>query len=167
MSAEVRGSKGKRYESDGCAVFSGADCRQRLVTMKSVSSEKTLGKAVHKAMSQLAKRNGSLDRPGEPGQPGILMLGYSDPRILDKARRKDWRAAATRSGGKLLALAVNQLTGQVTRLASVEPSRSGMRERHELGVQRRAERQARHQVQLRNQRARQNRRHRRGFRRRR
>ena len=159
MSAEVCDHKGKKYESDGCAVFSGADRRQRLVTMKSIGAEKALGKAVHKAMLQLAKRNGSLDRPGEPGQPGILMLGYSDPQILATARRKDWGAAATRSGAKLLALAVNQLTGEVTRLASVEPSRSGMRERHDLAVQRQAERQARHQKQIQRQRERRNRRH--------
>jgi len=125
MSADVVGPGGKLLESDGCAVFSGADSRQRLVTMKSVSSENALKRSVHKAMSQLALRNGNERAPrGELGQPGIFMLGYSNPMVLQKAQRADWRAAAQRSGAKLLVLAVNQLTGQVTRLASETPKAS-------------------------------------------
>jgi len=50
------------------------------------------------------------------------MLGYSDPNVLQAAQRKDWRAAAQRTGAKLLVLAVNQLDGQVTRLASETPT---------------------------------------------
>lgn len=122
MSSQIRGHNGHYVESDGCAVFSGADSRQRLVTMKSVHSERALHRAVHKATWQLSQRNGSRDTPGELGQRGILMLGYSDPNVLQAAQRKDWRAAAQRTGAKLLVLAVNQLDGQVTRLASETPT---------------------------------------------
>lgn len=128
MSADVIGPKGKTLESDGCAVFNGADRRQRLVTMKSVASERALRGAVRKAMTQLSRRNGSQNTaPGELGQPGIFMLGYSDPCVLQTAQRKDWHAAAQRSGAKLLVLAVDQLSGRVTRLASVAPSLSAGR----------------------------------------
>jgi len=120
MSAEVKGANGRVLESDGCAVF-GADKQRRLVTMKSVSSEKALRGAVHKAMSQLSLRNGSKKATQSLGQPGVLMLGYSDSAVLQKAQRKDWQAAANRSGGKLLVLAVDQRTGNVTRLASKIP----------------------------------------------
>jgi hypothetical protein len=121
MSGQVRGRNGHYVESDGCAVFSGADSRQRLVTMKSVRSERALHRAVHKATFQLSQRNGSRETPGQLGQRGILMLGYSDPHVLEAAQRKDWQAAARRSGAKLLVLAVDQLNGQVTRLASETP----------------------------------------------
>jgi len=119
MSAEVRGADGVMRESDGCAVFDGADQLQRLVTMKSVRSEGALHRSVHKASSQLALRNGSQDpRPGAQIQPGVMMLGYTDPAVLRSAQGKDWKAAANRTGAKLLVLAVNQLTGEVTKLAS-------------------------------------------------
>lgn len=128
MSADVTGPKGHKLESDGCAVFNGADRRERLVTMKSVGSENALRGAVRKAMSQLARRNGSQTVPrGQLGKPGIFMLGYSDPCVLQKAQRKDWQAAAQRSGGKLLVLAVDQLSGRVTRLASIAPGSSADR----------------------------------------
>jgi len=125
MSSDVIGRDGKCYESDGCVMFNGADSRQRLVTMKSVKSPAALRRSVGKAMSQLYLRN-NLE-PGER-QPGILMLGYSDPAVLEAARCRDWRAAAERSGAKLLVLAVHQLTGQVTRLASETPSGTRPRE---------------------------------------
>jgi hypothetical protein len=76
---------------------------------------------VRKATFQLSQRNGSRNTPGQLGQRGILMLGYSDPNVLQAAQRKDWQQAAQRSGAKLLVLAVNQLDGQVTRLASETP----------------------------------------------
>lgn len=73
-------------------------------------------------MSQLALRNGSANvAPGQLGQPGIFMLGYSDPAVLEAAQRRDWQGSTQRSGAKLLVLAVNQLTGQVTRLSSDTP----------------------------------------------
>lgn len=122
MSANIRGDDGKMRESDGCAMF-GADKVQRLVTMKSISSVKALKGAMKKAASQLSLRNGSQSKiKGKTVQPGVIMLGYSDPMVLEAARRKDWGAAATRSRAKLLVLAVNQLSGKVTRLASVMPS---------------------------------------------
>jgi hypothetical protein len=123
MSADIRGADGRMRESDGCCVFSGADQRQRLVTMKSVMSQKALKRAVHKATSQLAVRNGSQEGiPRGQIKPGVMMLGYSDPAVLQSARQRDWGAAANRTGAKLLVLAVNQLDGRVTRLASVTPT---------------------------------------------
>jgi hypothetical protein len=123
MSADIRGSDGRMRESDGCCVFSGTDQRQRLVTMKSVMSQKALKRAVHKATSQLAVRNGSQEGiPREQIKPGVMMLGYSDPAVLQSARQKNWGAAANRTGAKLLVLAVNQIDGRVTRLASVAPT---------------------------------------------
>jgi len=128
MSADIRGHDGRMRESDGCCVFDGADQKQRLVTMKSVMSQGALGRAVKKAASQLAVRNGSqAGLPREQIKPGIMMLGYSDPAILRSAQRKDWGAAANRTGAKLLVLAVNQLDGRVTRLASVAPTAAAPR----------------------------------------
>jgi hypothetical protein len=125
MSADVTGPKGQKLESDGCCVFNGADRRERLVTMKSVASENALRGAVRKAMTQLSRRNGSQNTaPGQLAKPGIFMLGYSNPAVLQKAQRKDWQAAAQRTGAKLLVLAVDQLSGRVTRLASVAPGTS-------------------------------------------
>lgn len=121
MSADIRGRDGKLYESDGCAMFCGADRRERLVSMKSISSPNGLRRIIKKAMQQLYLRNGEPDRAGER-QPGILMLGYTDPAVLEAARRKDWAQAAQRSGARLLVLAVDQLSGQVTRVASVGPT---------------------------------------------
>jgi hypothetical protein len=133
MSADVTGPRGHKLESDGCAVFNGADQRERLVTMKSVGSENALRGAVRKAMSQLSRRNGSQTVPsGQLGKPGIFMLGYSDPCVLQKAQRKDWQAAAQRSGGKLLVLAVDQLSGRVTRLASVAPGTSAQNQARQI-----------------------------------
>lgn len=123
MSADIRGSDGRKRESDGCCMFDGADRRQRLVTMKSVASTRALKRAIKKGTSQLALRNGSqAGVPRDKIKPGVFMLGYHDPAVLSQARRKDWTAAANRSGAKLLVLAVNQLDGRVTRLASVAPA---------------------------------------------
>jgi hypothetical protein len=121
MSADIRGRDGRLYESDGCAMFCGVDRRQRLVSMKSVSSPKSLRRTVKKAAQQLYLRNGEPNATGER-QPGILMLGYTDPAVLEAALRKDWQLAAERSGARLLVLAVHQLSGDVTRVASVGPT---------------------------------------------
>jgi hypothetical protein len=119
MSADVVAPDGKTYETDGCAMFCGADRRQRLVSMKSVSSPNSLRRTVAHAMHQLYQTNSNPS--GGERQPAILMLGYNDRTVLEAAQRKDWQGAAQRSGAKLLVLAVDQLTGQVTRLASVNP----------------------------------------------
>jgi hypothetical protein len=128
MSADVVAPDGKSYETDGCAMFCGADRQQRLVSMKSVRSPDALRRVIKHAMWQLYQTN--TNPTGGDRQPAILMLGYSDRAVLEAAQHKDWQAAAQRTGAKLLVLGVDQLSGQVTRIASVNTA-SGYTPRRE------------------------------------
>lgn len=113
----LRCADGRERESDGAALI-GADGIQRLVTVKSISTPNAVSGAVTKATDQLALRN--LQRNGARS-PGVIMLGYDDPQVLAELQSKDWRAMATRTGAKLLVLAVNHHTGRALKLASCEP----------------------------------------------
>jgi hypothetical protein len=117
MGGMIKGIDGRHRESDGAAML-GADGIPRLVTIKSVSTEKAVSTAVRKASDQLALRN--LQRDGTRN-PGVILVGYDSPAVLQKLRRKSWQAVADRSGAKLLVLGINQLTGASTKLASAVP----------------------------------------------
>lgn len=131
MGGMIKGIDGRRRESDGAAVL-GADGMPRLVTIKSVSTEKAVSGAMRKAADQLALRN--LQRDGSR-RPGVIVVGYDSPAIREKLHRKNWQAAADRSGAKLLVIGVNQLNGASEKLASflpdpnatIQPKRPGPR----------------------------------------
>jgi hypothetical protein len=113
----IKGIDGRRRESDGAAVL-GADGTPRLVTIKSVSTEKAVSGAMRKAADQLALRN--LQRDGSR-RPGVIVVGYDSPVVRAKLRRKDWQASANRSGAKLLVVGVDQNTGNSEKLAAFMP----------------------------------------------
>lgn len=117
MGGMIKGIDGRSRESDGSALV-GADGIPRLVTIKSVSTEKAVTTAIRKASDQLALRN--LHRDGSRS-PGVIVVGYDKPEVLQKLKGKNWQAAADRSGAKLLVLGINQLTGASTKLASAVP----------------------------------------------
>lgn len=117
IGGDIHCADGRLRESDGAALI-GADGVPRLVTVKSISTPKAVSRSVKKATDQLALRN---LLPNGQRKPGVLMLGYDDPLVLEQLKRKDWRAAATRTGAKLLVIAVHHHTGQTEKLASFEP----------------------------------------------
>lgn len=117
MGGMIKGLDGRRRESDGSAVV-GADGVPRLVTIKSVSTEKAVSGAMRKAADQLALRN--LQRDGTR-RPGVILVGYDSPAVRAKLQRKNWQAAADRSGAKLLVLGIDQRTGATSKLASFRP----------------------------------------------
>jgi hypothetical protein len=117
MGGMVKGTDGRRRESDGAALI-GADGIQRLVSIKSVSTPKAVTTAMRKATDQLALRN--YHRDGSRS-PGVIVVGYDSPEVLRKLKRRDWQAAANRTGAKLLVLGINQHTGASTKLASYMP----------------------------------------------
>jgi hypothetical protein len=117
MGAMVKGTDGRRRESDGAAVL-GADGTPRLVSIKSVSTLNAVSGAMHKAAEQLALRN--YHRDGSR-TPGVILVGYDSPEVFERLTQKDWQAAADRSGAKLLVLGINQRTGDATKLASLTP----------------------------------------------
>ena len=131
MGGMIKGIDGRRRESDGAAVL-GADGMPRLVTIKSVSTEKAVSGAMRKAADQLALRN--LQRDGSR-RPGVIVVGYDSPVVRDKLQGRNWQAAADRSGAKLLVIGVDQLTGASHKLASylpdpnatIQPKRPGPR----------------------------------------
>ncbi|MBW2734900.1 MAG: hypothetical protein JRH20_21150 [Deltaproteobacteria bacterium] len=118
MGGMIRGVDGRRRESDGAALL-GADHKPRLVTVKAVATISAVKGAMKKAADQLALRNEQTDGSR---MPGILVAGYEKAEVLEKLKGKDWQMAANRSGAKLLALALNQLTGEVQRLGRYEPN---------------------------------------------
>jgi hypothetical protein len=118
LGAMIKGADGVSRESDGAA-FVGADGKERLVTVKSTSSVKAVGRAVQKASEQLALRN--LKRDGSR-MAGIMMIGYDKPEVLEKLKRKNWQIVADHTGEQLLVLALDQLTGKVTKVASKKTS---------------------------------------------
>jgi hypothetical protein len=117
MGGMIKGIDGRNRESDGAALL-GADGISRLVTIKSVSTQKAVTTAMRKAANQLALRN--LHRDGSRS-PGVIVVGYDRPEVFQKLQGKDWQAAANRSGARLLVLGIHQLTGAASKLASFEP----------------------------------------------
>lgn len=117
IGGDILCADGRMRESDGAAMI-GADRVQRLVAVKSISTKNAVDGAVKKAGEQLFLRN---LQPGGQRNPGVLVVGYDDPAVYEKLKRKDWRAVAARSGAKLLVLAVHHHTGQTEKLAAFEP----------------------------------------------